>query len=159
MSLTDTEFEIGETQYRIRKMPAVPAAKLLLRIRQEVGRTVDTDELGWFGKVAVDTDTGQVTSNDSGDLMNVLLKLLLNFDTEFLEKIAAQFFERVQFRNDEAKSWQRLAGAEDMAFEDALDWMEVLTRSVAVNFGATLQRLVSKLDLLSSITSPSPLSE
>lgn len=147
MSLTDPEFELSGTRYRVRKLPAIPAAKLLLEIREEIGNTIGVDGIKRLTKVQVDTSTKNV-SVEGGDTLAALVQLALTLRTEYIVSVADQLFEYVTFQNEQAQTHQSLAGAQDLAFNtggEPFDYIEVIVRCIAVNFGGSSQRLVSRL--------------
>ena len=142
--LTATEFEIGRTRFFIATLPAIGAFDLLELIRHEVGKSADL----------------AVPEGSEDEKVAALLKLALSLDPAFVKRVRTTLFEKVSFSNDRVPTPQKVAGAEDMAFDgsDAVAVYEVLLRCLAVNFTASLRAVVSKFgdaDLTSSPSTPS----
>lgn len=142
MAIEDAEFELNGTNYRINKLPAMAGWRLLEKIRREAGRIINTDDIGRV--LNADPST-----HDVDDLIlagTSLISLLLRLDPEFVERtLMSKLFESVVFTNQHAQTPQKLAGAEDMAFQKPTDPYEVLARSIAVNFTDSFVPLVRSL--------------
>ena len=143
--LTATEFEIGRTRFFIAKLPAIGAFDLLELLRHEVGKSADL----------------VVPEGSENERVATLLKLMLSLDPAFVRQVRQKLFEKVSFSNDRVPNPQKLAGAEDMAFDgsEAVAVYEVLLRCLAVNFTASLRALASRLRDAGLTSSPSAPSE
>lgn len=138
-----TELELGpddqRTAFTIDKMPARKAH----RVWRETVHAMGTSNL--FPAIAA-----AVAANDSGDDKTVGLHVvrgLLTLDPDFLDRIQAQMFEYVRYTNANARSLQKVQGAEDTAFEhlEPFDFDEVFVRAFAVNFTPSLLKVGSRL--------------
>ena len=144
-ALTKTEFEIGRTRFFIAKLPAIAAFDLLELIRHEVGKSADL----------------VVPEGSENKRVATLLPLMLSLDPAFVKRVRTTLFEKVSYSNDRVPTPQKLAGAEDMAFDgsEAVAVYEVLLRCLAVNFTASLRAVGSKFVDASLTSSPSAPSE
>ena len=136
MSLTDAEFELSGARYTIRPLGAMAGWRLLEQIRFQVGGVLNASDISTVLSVDAE-DTAAVTS--------MIAQVVLKLEPEFVQATMATLFRNVRFQNNQAISGQTLQGSEDMAFADAGDPYEVLVRCLAVNFGGSALRLVSKL--------------
>ena len=143
--LTKTEFEIGRTRFFIAKLPAIAAFDLLELIRHEVGKSADL----------------VVPEGSENKRVATLLPLMLSLDPAFVKRVRTTLFEKVSYSNDRVPTPQKLAGAEDMAFDgsEAVAVYEVLLRCLAVNFTASLRAVGSKFKDAGLTSSPSTPSE
>ena len=141
MALTDKEFTVGGTKYRVQKLNAWAAVKFIRNTRAELGETVDVAMLDTILNAETTRQADERASEVAATLVNVLFKL----SEEFERNLMARMFETVRFTNAAAVSPQKLAGAEDQAFTDPFDAYEVLARCLAVNFSGSLRRVDSLL--------------
>ncbi|MYD94709.1 MAG: hypothetical protein F4Y02_13685 [Chloroflexi bacterium] len=138
-----TELELGpdgqQTAFTIDKMPARKAH----RVWRETVHALGTSNL--FPAIAA-----AVAANDSSDDTSAGLHVvrgLLTLDPDFLDGIQAKIFEYVRYTNANARSLQKVEGAEDTAFEhlEPFDVDEVFIRAFAVNFTPSLLKIGSKV--------------
>ena len=152
MALTDNEFSISGTKYRVTKLNAWAAVGFIRDTRAELGETVDVATLDTILNAETERKPDERASEVAATIANVLLKL----SAEFERRLMARMFETVRFTNEAAVSPQKLAGAEDQAFTDPLDAYEVLARCLAVNFSGSLRKVDSLLKggITDSLQSP-----
>lgn len=138
-----TEISLGPddkpTTFRIHKMPARKAH----RVWRETVHALGNSNL--FPAIAA-----AVAVSDDGNDKTVGLHVvrgLLTLDPDFLDGIQAAMFEYVMYTNANARSPQKVEGAEDTAFEhlEPFDFDEVFVRAFAVNFTPSLLKVGSKL--------------
>ena len=142
-ALLATEFAIGETRFRIAKLAAIPAWRLLERIRAEVGRTLqglDMPEAG-EGKSAA---------------MVAALSAVLALPEPFVESLRVTLFKHVQYSNRHVGQLSPLDGSEDSAFDglEPVAVYEVLVRSLAVNFSPSFRGLFALTSFGAATSSP-----
>jgi len=130
-----TTITFGETRFTISKLPARKAYRVWRKTIRAIG---------------LDIETGVGPE---------VLRAVVAMDDEHLEAIQAELFAGVMFTNQNARTPQRVAGAEDTAFEDleAVDIDELTMRAFAVNFSKSLQRVVTVLQWLDRLgVGPTP---
>ena len=132
--LTDNEVQFGETHFDIRKLPVMEGWHTLEYIRRRVGDKLLDIDLG-------DSDLGAGTY-DAKAVTSVFGAILSMEETD-IDKVRTALFKHVKFRNESAKDWQVLEGAEDMAFQalEPGNVYEVLVRCLVVNFFGSFQAL------------------
>ena len=122
-TLMDPELKLGETSFRINKMPAMKGWRVLLGIRKAVGDEMRPEEL-------------------SPDLLRIAMAL----PTPYVLQLQDEMFAYVDFWNDKTTP-QKVKDAEDMAF-DGLEpgaVMEVLVRSLCVNFSPSFRGIIEQI--------------
>ena len=112
---TETGEEL-ETIFRFRKMGAIDGWDVMVRVREEVGRILNTD----------------VATYEMGE---AILTAILKLPTPVVRQLQAEMFAYVDFQNSRTQH-QRVSDAVHMAFEGMKPHVvgEVLVRSLAVNF-------------------------
>ena len=133
----DLEFQIGDTHFKIIKLYAMASYKLFEKIRVAASeKLAGIDFSGGFGQQQAMT-------------------ALMSLPPQFVEDLRVELFASILFRNrNDAKTFQKLGGAEDMAFQglEPVAVYEVLLRSLAVNFSPSFLKLARELDFLNQTT-------
>ena len=153
--LLATEFEIAGTQFQVQKLPAMAAWALMEQIRRELGRT--SAEVASLGDSKNDFEATE-DNPISPATVRLLAQMVLSLEPKFVDDVRKKLFEGVKYRRDDtARTFQQLAGSEDMAFEghEPLAVYHVLMRCLFVNFSASLRVLVSGVSGLLRNSSPS----
>ena len=137
-----TTVEMGETRFEIAKLPAKPAHRLW---RETVNAATKTSLIDVVAKADRAEDPGVM-----GEIITTVIKGILGLDVDFLEHLQSQLFQHVRFTNANARSLQKVAGAEDTAFAglEPVDIDELMVRAFAVNFTPSLLKIVSKVTAL-----------
>lgn len=143
MPLSDRDFELNGTHYIVRPLGAMAGWRLLEQIRHQVGGVVGQAEL---------TAALNFTEENAGEATALVGQVLLRLEPAFVDATMQTLFRNVTFRNDQAVNGQPLAGSEDMAFSAPDDPYQLLVRCLAVNFGGSAQRVVSRFSGLLSTT-------
>jgi len=138
--LMDPEVRIGETDqaegtvFYFNKMPAMKGWTTLLGIREAVGAQMKPEEL-------------------NPDILRIVMAL----PTVYVLKLQETMFQYVDF-SSASTSPQQLKGAEDMAF-DGLEpgaIMEILVRSLCVNFSPSFREIIEQISRVLKQASPTP---
>ena len=151
--LSVSQFEIGQVRFNVQKLPAMAAWALMEQIRRELGRT--SAEVVALGNTAASNDDEEEAT---GLTWGTVIQMVLSLEPVFVDGVRKKLFERVEFqRDDTARTPQKLAAAEDMAFEDVepLAVYEVLLRCLVVNFSPSLRALGSRFGVLGRTSIPS----
>ena len=145
--LSKTEFQIGGTTFFISKLPSMNAWHFLDRLRRELGRSALA--------VVPESDNDEVAGSA---MFQTILHMFLSLEPGYVDEARKELFANVEYANSSHKR-QKLAGAEDFAFNDLgpMAVYEVLVRCFAVNFTDSLRKLASSLGQLGLTGSqPSP---
>lgn len=135
--LEQREFEIEGTHFIMEKMPAMQAFDLFENIRHELDSVVDTADL----KQAL---SGIDANEADGNFFASVIKLVLRLRPEFLATVRHQLFEYVRYQTPDSPGSRVLQNEEFKAFTEPLDIHEILVRALAVNFGGSIRRIVSR---------------
>lgn len=128
----ETDFTLGEVQFRITKLNVMDGYRMLERIRKQLATTAD--------KVEIDR-TSDVNSGLS------IIQSIMQLDEAFVEEMRKKLFTSVEFKGNGAMDYIKLEGSEDMAFQSLQPThiYEVLVRSLVVNFMDSVKGLMSAL--------------
>ena len=142
MPLLDSEtMTLGETTFTVGCQPATVGWDLSAKVANILGTT------NVEGSVA------------SGNLANMLtaMKAMMAVPAPQLREVRTALFEYVEFTNPRAATPQKLAGAEEMAFNavglSSLDIWKVFAASFRLNFSEYWEMLNSLLPGLKNISS------
>ena len=144
-ALDSQQVVIDGTKFTISKLGAMDGYRLMMDIRKALGEVVEPRDLA--------RNISPSTSLDDPDaavsILAAIAPIILKLDTQFIFDAQDRMWERVTFVNAQAKTPQRLAGAEDMAFaESGPDApFEMLVRCLAVNFGGSILKIASVFGL------------
>ena len=147
----DREFEIGGTQFKIAKLKAMEAYRVIEMARPELDKAAgldvpEKDEKDPKDQKAQDDpfDFMDEAAKQSADQLNLspkvagtLLHAVLAISPGLVERVRRILFSKITFTNDRAVTPQVLTGAEEVAFDkidDPLIVHKILVRSVIVNF-------------------------
>jgi len=134
MALTDTDFSINETKYRVNKLPAMSGYRLLMKIIRETGKSLRSPE---YTPINMD--------QDGTELMINIAAVVATLPEDFVMEIERSMFAAVQFENSPG-NWITLDTNEGLAFKEPMDGLEVLVRALSVNFSGSLtQKIVDAI--------------
>ncbi len=133
---TQTEFTIGDVSFRINKLNALKGFKLFESIRKQVASSLNVEE--------------------SGSPTKDFVKAMLSLEPVYIEKLRCEIFNHIDFIGNNAETYTKLKGAEDMAFQnlEPIHIYEVLGRALTVNFTESVLGLVSKFQSPKENTNP-----
>ena len=154
MDFLAEEFRLGETDFKVRKFPALEGWRVLERIRAEIGRALDADMLQLDDKALQAAKDGKLlpTGESAGkpDLESMkkqitgMVRLILGLSPEFVDNLRTTMNTVMFFKNKVAKDWMPVTGSEDTAYMSLtpLDLYWLLARSLAVNFFDSFRNLL-----------------
>ena len=142
-SLSEPQFQIGDTRFSVKKMPAMEAWAVLEKIRAQTGAAMDL-------------------STPEGGIEHTFLRIIVSLRVDFVNSLRMELFRHVSYTNA-STSLVPVAGNEDNAFDglEPIAVYEVLVRCLAVNFTGSFRAIseaISKLPSPPSTTSPPPAS-
>ena len=133
--LKNPKFTIKNTDFSIVKLPPMNGFDVSEEIRINLVTTADKFDAG-----------------DGSDSQNVILftKAIMGLPTAFVKYLMVVLFEYVEFKGKDVgidKSWAKLKGLEDMAFQgfEIINIYEVLARALFVNFSGSFSDLASSI--------------
>ena len=148
MALLESEtLKLGDTTFFVGGLPAYPQG---WELSAKVGNILATSPM----------ESSGLGDSDIGNIM-VVIKAIMAVPLPQLQMIKNALFEYVEFTNTSAGTPQKLAGAEEMAFNtsglSSLDVWKVFALAFRVNFSDYWAMLTSHLPGLSDIfQSPPP---
>ena len=130
--LTQTDFMIKDVKFSIVKMKSMKGWKVLEQIRHTLGRE------------GIKIDPGL---DDGNAFLATVIESIIKLDPEFTEWLRTQLFLDISFEIKGTTSFQKLHGAEDIAFEHLEPYhiYEIMMRGLAVNFTSSFQEIESKI--------------
>ena len=137
---TELEFEIQGTRFKIAKLKAMEAYRVIEMARPELDKAVGLDVPEKTGQLDFLGDAAKQSAdqlNLSPKVTGTLLHAVLAISPALVDRVRKILFSKITFTNDRAVTAQVLTGAEEVAFDkidDPLIVHKILVRSVIVNF-------------------------
>lgn len=143
MEILQECFVLRDTEFKIKKFPAMEGWQVLESIREELGRTKAS--LSFEGDPRTMTEeeqTGMILS-----LVRIVMGLPSSFVFELLKKMSKVIFFKHTGPNGVVKDYILVAGSEETAFMNLrpTDIYLLLVRSLAVNFFDSFRDVFEKI--------------
>ena len=144
----ETEFTIGETDFRVKKLLPMEGFDLLEVVRP--GLQVVVDDLKGATDDEADTEDRNVKATE------MIVTFIAKLPREIVKEARRVLFTQVEFKNKQHGDWTKLGGREDEGFHKLhpVNVYIVIGRAFAVNFFDFGDDLSSLLDALPIIESP-----